>query len=51
LGQGIEQLSRAAGELAEPLVSMGLNLLVGVVAGGVVLLAVKLLQKLKNRFL
>ncbi len=51
VGQGIEQLSRAAGELAGPLVSMGLNLLVGVVAGGVALLTVHLLQKLKNRFL
>jgi hypothetical protein len=30
---------------------MGLNLLVGVVAGGVALLTVHLLQKLKNRFL
>lgn len=51
LGQGIEQLSAGAGNLAQPLVSMGLSLLVGVVAGAVALLVVTLLQKLKNRLL
>jgi predicted DNA repair protein MutK len=48
VGQGIEQLSRGAGALAEPLVSMGLSLLVGVLAGGVTLAAVTWLKKLKN---
>ena len=48
VGQGIEQLSRGAGALAEPLVSMGLSLLVGALAGGVTLAAVTWLKKLKN---
>lgn len=49
LGQGIEQLSTAAGALAQPLVSLGLNLLVGVVAGGVALLGVTLVQRVKAK--
>jgi hypothetical protein len=49
LGQGIEDLSLAAGSTAQPLVSLGLNLGLGVVAGGVALLVVSLMQRLKAR--
>ena len=48
VGQSIEQLSRGAGALAEPLVSMGLSLLVGVLAGGVTLAAVNWLKRFKH---
>ena len=50
VGQGIEQLSASTGTLAQPLVSFGLNLLVGVVAGGATLLGVTLVQRVKARF-
>jgi hypothetical protein len=51
LGQGIEDLSVAAGSLAQPLVSLVLNLGLGVVAGGVALLVVSLAQRLKTKVL
>jgi len=50
VGQGIEDISVAAGSLAQPLVSLGLNMLTGVLAGGLALLAVTLAQRLKARF-
>jgi predicted DNA repair protein MutK len=49
VGQVIEQFSASAGRLAQPLVSFGLNMLVGVVAGGVALLGVTLVQRVKAR--
>lgn len=49
VGQGIEDLSVAAGSLAQPLVSLGLNLGLGVVAGGLALLVVSLMQRLKAK--
>jgi predicted DNA repair protein MutK len=49
LGQGIDQLSAAAPTLLQPLVVMGLNLLAGVVAGALVLLGVKLVQRLSSK--
>lgn len=51
VGQGIEHLSAAAGALAQPLVSVGLTLLAGVVAGAVALLAVTLVQRIKAKML
>ena len=50
VGQGIEDISVAAGSLAQPLVGLGLNMGLGVLAGGVALLAVTLLGRLKRRF-
>jgi len=50
VGAGIEQISVGAGVLAQPVVSVGLNLLVGVVAGAVALASVTLVQRLKARF-
>ncbi len=49
VGQGIEDISLAAGNLAQPLVGLGLNMGVGVLAGGVALLAVSLLQRLRAK--
>ena len=49
VGQGIEQLSASTGTLAQPLVSFGLNLLLGAMAGGVALLGVTLVQRVKAR--
>jgi len=49
VGQGIEQLSAAAGSLAQALVAAGLNMLVGAVAGGVALLVVSLAQRLRAK--
>ncbi|MBV5298538.1 MAG: DUF808 domain-containing protein [Rhodoferax sp.] len=46
LGQGVEQIGAAAGPLAQPLVNLGLTMLVGVVAGAATLLAVTLVQRL-----
>lgn len=50
LGQAIEDISMAAGSLAQPLVSLGLSILIGVVAGGVTLLVVALAQRLKTQY-
>jgi len=47
VGQGIEDISVAAGSLAQPLVSLGLNMGVGVLAGGLALLVVTLVQGLR----
>jgi len=49
VGQGIEQLSAAAGSLAQALVAAGLNMLVGAVAGGAALLVVSLAQRLRAK--
>ncbi len=49
VGQGIEDISVAAGSLAQPLVSLGLNMGVGVLAGGLALLVVSLAQRLKAK--
>lgn len=48
VGQGIEELSVMAGSVAQPLVVMGLNLLVGVVAGAAAVAVVTLVQSLMN---
>lgn len=50
VGQGVEQISAAAGSMAQPLVALGLNMGVGVLAGGLALLAMTLLGRLKTRF-
>ncbi|MDD2882710.1 MAG: DUF808 domain-containing protein [Rhodoferax sp.] len=50
VGDGIEQISATAGSLAQPLVGLGLNTLVGVAAGAAALLAMTLLGRLKTRF-
>jgi hypothetical protein len=47
VGHGIAELSAAAGRLAQPLVSLGLIMLMGVVSGGVALLAVTAVQRVK----
>jgi uncharacterized protein len=47
VGQRIEDISVAAGSLAQPLVSLGLNMGVGVLAGGLALLVVTLVQGLR----
>jgi predicted DNA repair protein MutK len=49
VGLGIENLSALAAGWLQPLVSLGLNLLVGVLAGAVALLAVKLVQQFKPK--
>jgi hypothetical protein len=49
VGQGIEDLSLAAGSLVQPLVGLSLNMLVGVLAGGLALLGVTLVQRLKAK--
>jgi uncharacterized protein len=49
VGQGIEDISVAAGSLAQPLVSLGLNMGVGVLAGGLALLVVTLVQGLRAK--
>jgi predicted DNA repair protein MutK len=51
VGAGIEQLSVGAGALAQPLVSIGLNMLVGVVAGALALACMTLVQRARARFL
>ena len=50
VGQRIEDISVAAGSLAQPLVSLGLNMGAGVLAGGLALLVVTLVQGLKAKF-
>ncbi len=50
VGQGIEQLSAVAGSMAQPVLGTLLNMVLGLLAGGVALLAVKLGQWLRNRF-
>lgn len=49
VGQGIEQLSAAAGSMAQPVLGMLLNMGLGVLAGGVAVLVMTLGQKLKGR--
>ncbi len=49
VGQGIEDISVAAGSLAQPLVGLGLNMGVGVLAGGVALLVVSLMKRLRAK--
>lgn len=49
-GQGIEQLSAAAGSMVQPVLGLLLNMSLGLLAGGVSLLAVTLVQRLKLRF-
>lgn len=49
VGLGIEQISAAAGSMAQPLVGLGLNMGVGVLAGGAALLVMTLLGRLKTR--
>ena len=51
LGQGIEQIGAMAGELAQPVLTGLLSLLVGLVAGALALAAVTLVQRLRTRFL
>lgn len=48
LGQGIEQLSAVAGSLLQPGLGLVLNMLLGVLAGGLALLVVSLLQRLRR---
>ncbi|BCO27881.1 inner membrane protein YedI [Rhodoferax lithotrophicus] len=50
VGQGIEQLSAAAPGLLQSVVSVSLNLMVGLLAGGVAVAATTLFQRLKARF-
>lgn len=49
VGQGIGQISAAAGSMAQPVVELGLNMGLGVLAGGAALLAMTLLGRLKPR--
>ena len=48
LGQGIEQLSAVAGSLLQPGLGLVLNMLLGVLAGGLALLVVSLLKRLRR---
>lgn len=48
LGQGIEQLSAVAGRLLQPGLGLLLNMLLGVLAGGVALLVVSLVKRLRR---
>jgi hypothetical protein len=48
LGQGIEQLSATAGSLLQPGLGLLLNMLLGVLAGGVAFLVVSLVQRLRR---
>ncbi len=50
VGQGIEELSALAGAMVQPVMGLLLNLLLGVLAGGVAVLVVTLGQRLKSRF-
>ncbi len=49
VGQGIEQLSAAAGSMLQPVLGALLNMALGLLAGGVALLVVTLGQRLKSR--
>lgn len=49
VGQGIEQLSVVAGSLLQPVLGSLLNMALGLLAGGVALLVVTLLQRLKAK--
>jgi hypothetical protein len=51
VGAGIEQISASAGGLMQPVASMALNLLFGLLAGAVALGAVTLIQRLRSRWL
>lgn len=48
LGEGIEQLSAVAGSLLQPVLGMLFNMALGLLAGGVALLAVTLGQRLRR---
>jgi len=50
VGQGIEDLSALAGAFAQPVMGLLLNMLLGVLAGGVALVVVTLAQRLRGRF-
>jgi len=50
VGQGIEQLSAVAGSLLQPVLGLLLNMLLGLLAGGVALVVVSLGQWLRARF-
>jgi uncharacterized protein len=50
VGQGIEQLSAAAGSMAQPVLGMLLNMALGLLAGGAALLVVTAGQRLRGRF-
>jgi uncharacterized protein len=50
VGQGIEQLSAAAGSMAQPVLGMLLNMVLGLLAGGAALLVVTAGQRLRGRF-
>ncbi len=50
VGEGVEHLAAATGTLAQPLVSLGLTLVVGVLAGGATLALVTVTKKLKSKF-
>ncbi|MCK9213820.1 MAG: DUF808 domain-containing protein [Rhodoferax sp.] len=50
VGQGIEQLSLVAGSLLQPVLGLLLNMLLGLLAGGVALVVVSLGQWLRARF-
>ena len=49
VGQGIEDLSMAAAGMAQPLVSMALNMLVGLLAGGAAVLVMTLVQRVRAK--
>jgi uncharacterized protein len=51
VGAGIEQISASAGGLVQPVASTALNLLFGLLAGAVALVAVTLVQRLRSRWL
>ncbi len=50
VGQAIETLSASAGSMAQPLAATGLNMLVGVLAGGLAVLAMTVVQRIKAKF-
>ena len=49
VGQMIEELSALAGSMLQPLAGAGLNMLVGVLAGGVAVLVVTLVKRIKTK--
>lgn len=51
MGQGVEQISAASGTLLQPLVNLGLTMLFGLVAGGLAVLGITLMQRLKAKIL
>lgn len=51
VGQGVEQISAASGTLLQPLVNLGLTMLFGLLAGGLAVLGITLIQRLKAKIL